>query len=80
VSGTQPQLSRKEAEHLDLVQLRGVLEELAARGSHEPVLDVALGLLGQLKELVEHQGHVGVAGWCGAQGGVERELPAGYAQ
>jgi len=51
-------MSRKEAESLDLVQLRSMLEEVAARGSHEPVLDVTLGLVQQLKQLVEHQGHI----------------------
>jgi transposase len=55
-SGIEP-VSRSKTGSIDLVQLRDVLLEIASRGESEPLLEVAIGLLTQCKDVIEGQAY-----------------------
>ena len=48
-------MARKDVESLDIVGLKDVLESLLAREQREPMMEVVLGLLTKLKDVVEDQ-------------------------
>jgi transposase len=50
-------VSRSKTGSIDLVQLRDVLSAVASHGQSEPLLEVALGLLTQCKEVIEGQAY-----------------------
>jgi transposase len=57
VSGTTPKIDRKGGPSIDLVHVGDVLTALSTRGSSDPLLDVALGVLTQCKDVIEAQAY-----------------------